>query len=604
MSGTESSDSLVHLRDSVYYLSVLITRLQKKTPRADETTNPQDVRAASGTAQRRTLKHLTACLSRGSKDEESRVVAVTIGPVDAEGVKVAVMGSPPTSRTSSPTVSPSSSSSASLSGKDGQDGKKDAKGTTRPRDDLILTRNSAPKDDNGTLRTLEIPSFNELETDAILKTITTVTNLTLEEIAVTPFHDFVEASLTILRAAAVYTLRVNDPVSVTTDVVLFFVAACWDKIQHRARAVLELYPLESLAWTPALSEMNLPSTKIIIQDQLAQQVLLRAEVPSQNNEFDFNGNVTGRWWKALLMLLKELLACSLEELSQDSAATFAGFSHPIHQMLNSMPTTFWAIPSLSVHLKKARKVVTPTEEGENEEEAMLTADRPLASTVDSECVLFHRAVDAVCAWTTGPIHLLQQPFSRTPIPLLLSVIDLPRRPINAVVPKQLLEYWGGRCTWTKDATIEPIVQSFRAKDQTARAGVCHCEAGLMASLVARHKPDEPLVTRPTNTVPIGVAEKCCPLCQMLGDALVSEGITVELPGRHNHYHPWVAPHWLPERILAKLEAELFKIVEVTVVDRDHLATSRSSSPGSDRGPLKDLIGGMATESANVALKAL
>jgi hypothetical protein len=92
MSGTESSDSLVHLRDSVYYLSVLITRLQKKTPRADETTNPQDVRAASGTAQRRTLKHLTACLSRGSKDEESRVVAVTLGPVDAEGVKVAVMG--------------------------------------------------------------------------------------------------------------------------------------------------------------------------------------------------------------------------------------------------------------------------------------------------------------------------------------------------------------------------------------------------------------------------------------------------------------------------------------------------------------------------------
>jgi hypothetical protein len=223
------------------------------------------------------------------------------------------------------------------------------------------------------------------------KTITTVTNLTLEEIAVTPFHDFVEASLTILRAAAVYTLRVNDPVSVTTDVVLFFVAACWDKIQHRARAVLELYPLESLAWTPALSEMNLPSTKIIIQDQLAQQVLLRAEVPSQNNEFDFNGNVTGRWWKALLMLLKELLACSLEELSQDSAATFAGFSHPIHQMLNSMPTTFWAIPSLSVHLKKARKgkgdrlnkfcelnsmsVVTPTEEGENKEEAMLTAGK-------------------------------------------------------------------------------------------------------------------------------------------------------------------------------------------------------------------------------------
>jgi hypothetical protein len=84
---------------------------------------------------------------------------------------------------------------------------------------------------------------------------------------------------------------------------------------------------------------------------------------------------------------------------------------------------------------------------------------------------------------------------------------------------------------------------------------------------------------------------------MLGDALVSEGITVELPGRHNHYHPWVAPHWLPERILAKLEAELFKIVEAMVVDRDHLATSRSSSPGSDHGPSKVLFGGKATQLA-------
>jgi hypothetical protein len=137
--------------------------------------------------------------------------------------------------------------------------------------------------------------------------------------------------------------------------------------------------------------MNLPSTKIIIHNQTAQQALLQAEVPSQHNEFDFNGNVAGRWWKALLMLLKALLTWSREELSQRSAATFAGLSNAIHQMLNSMPTTFWAIPSLSVHLKKARKgkgdrlnkfcepnlmsVVTPTEEGENEEEAMLTAGK-------------------------------------------------------------------------------------------------------------------------------------------------------------------------------------------------------------------------------------
>ncbi|KAJ7931246.1 hypothetical protein B0H13DRAFT_1858098 [Mycena leptocephala] len=296
-----------------------------------------------------------------------------------------------------------------------------------------------------------------------------------------------------------------------------------------------------------------------------------------------------------------------------------------------MPTTFWAIPSLSVHLKKVRKgkgdrlnefrelnsmsVVTPTsttaplpetEEGENEEEDMLTADRPLASTVNSECVLFHRAVDALCAWTTGPNHLLQQRFSQTPIPLLLSIIDLPRRPINAVPPKQLLEYWGGRCTWTKNPTIESIVKSFRATDPSARTGACHCEAGLMASLVARRKPKEPPILSSSLSwlampaLPIGVAKKCCPICRMLGDALVSEGITVELPGQHNHYHPWVPPHWLPEHILVKVEDKLLKIVEAMVVDHDHLATSRSS-PGSDPGLEKYLIADKVFEVANELL---
>jgi hypothetical protein len=222
----------------------------------------------------------------------------------------------------------------------------------------------------------------------------------VQEIAAIPFHDFVEQSLKTLRAAAVYTLRVAHPLSVTTDVFFFFVASCWNKIQHRARTVLDLYPLESLAWTPALSEMNILPTKIAIHGEITRLVLLRVEVPSQQNEFEFNGSVAGRWWKALLILLKQLFTCSLGELSQRSVAAYVGLSSTTHRLLESMPTTFWAIPSLSVHLKKVRKgkgdrlnefrepnsmsVVTPTpttvplpetEEGENEEEDMLTAGK-------------------------------------------------------------------------------------------------------------------------------------------------------------------------------------------------------------------------------------
>ncbi|KAJ6589132.1 hypothetical protein B0H19DRAFT_231617 [Mycena capillaripes] len=219
--------------------------------------------------------------------------------------------------------------------------------------------------------------------------------------------------------------------------------------------------------------------------------------------------------------------------------------------------TFWTIPSLGVHLIQLRKVVASlpaiaqreeTEE-ESEEEDLLAPDTPLASTVNAECtLLFHRAIDALCAWTTGPDYLLRQPFTKSPIVLHLSVVDVPRRPIKALTVNQLLNYWAERCKWAKDAAIRSIVQSFRSRDESAQSGACHCEAGLMAFLVASVNSDEESTqspsssvdqraTRPTDTVPIGVAQKCCPICWMLGDALVSEGITVELPGRHNHYHP-------------------------------------------------------------------
>jgi hypothetical protein len=88
---------------------------------------------------------------------------------------------------------------------------------------------------------------------------------------------------------------------------------------------------------------------------------------------------------------------------------------------------------------------------------------------------------------------------------------------------------------------------------------------------------------------------------MLGDALVSEGITVVLPSQHKHYHPWVPPHWLPEHILVKVEDKLLKIVEAMVVDHDHLATSRLSSLPGDPGLEKYLIADKVFEVANELL---
>lgn len=69
----------------------------------------------------------------------------------------------------------------------------------------------------------------------------------------------------------------------------------------------------------------------------------------------------------------------------------------------------------------------------------------------------------------------------------------------------------------------------------------------------------------------------------------THALDLELPGRHNRYHPWVPPHWLPDSILIKLEAELLHIVTRMATVRDHLASSRASSPSSDDSASHDLM---------------
>ncbi|KAJ7267517.1 hypothetical protein C8J57DRAFT_1616473, partial [Mycena rebaudengoi] len=60
---------------------------------------------------------------------------------------------------------------------------------------------------------------------------------------------------------------------------------------------------------------------------------------------------------------------------------------------------------------------------------------------------------------------------------------------------------------------------------------------------------------------IGVAKKCCPLCQMLAEVLEEKhGLHVTLPGQHTMFFPWVPPGWLHPDALQEMERRLLKVI--------------------------------------------
>ncbi|KAJ7364067.1 hypothetical protein DFH08DRAFT_265627 [Mycena albidolilacea] len=214
-----------------------------------------------------------------------------------------------------------------------------------------------------------------------------------------------------------------------------------------------------------------------------------------------------------------------------------------------------------------------------------TPDKPLPTTAYSDCILFHRAVDAACAWTTAPINLLGTHIARCSIPLHVAVLGLPCcRPVEPAPIERLIKHWSATSHWSEE-TQNQATEHLRKFDDAGHDALqapdaqCHSEAGLIASIVRLH-PEPKVFPRvglhryprlPALTTrhcafkdsvadaeyAIGIPRKCCPVCRILAEIVnANYNLNLELPGRHNRYRPWVPPHWLPDAILEKLEAAL------------------------------------------------
>ncbi|KAJ7484078.1 hypothetical protein B0H11DRAFT_1196768 [Mycena galericulata] len=316
----------------------------------------------------------------------------------------------------------------------------------------------------------------------------------------------------------------------------------------------------------------------------------------------------GRLYFSLLTYLMRRSNSRILRLSTNSLST------RIHDYLQVVPSQLWT-RSLGLHLADCRKgkhVPYPSQPASSEKEpekkeddddeaedennldtVLPTAETPLDVSANPDCIAFYRAVDAVCAWTTGPTYLLRSPISRVPIPLTVSIVDLPRGAIVDVALDGLLARWKKHSRWSDktERRVSDILKSARSRDPGRERGACHCEAGLMASILV-HRQDS-RATQPetlvfpaltdvtTDVIPIGVAKKCCTLCWILADILRSTyKLQIKLPGRHNRYHIWVPPHWLPTQVLESLETEILNVITSMIVSKEKTACSRSST-GSD-----------------------
>ncbi|KAJ7650055.1 hypothetical protein FB45DRAFT_8586 [Roridomyces roridus] len=159
----------------------------------------------------------------------------------------------------------------------------------------------------------------------------------------------------------------------------------------------------------------------------------------------------------------------------------------------------------------------------------------------------------------------------------LSVVELPRADMPAIALKNLVERWAAEKGW--DASVRNKILSKLPNmiplEQPATTGVCHSAAGLIASFLYRQQctdpskgPERLLGTFANDDIygplTIGVADRCCPICQMLADEIhrtPSQYLDLYLPvHRSRFYRPWVPPHWLSTDLTLALEKRLLDTV--------------------------------------------
>ncbi|KAJ7665876.1 hypothetical protein DFH06DRAFT_1185273 [Mycena polygramma] len=537
------------------------------------------------------LNHLSACLTRG----ENRVVAVTVGPVGVNGtVSVSVISSPTNSPSSSQTLT--SCSVQAVSGQSNATAVREADSFPESPD----------RDEKGNVVLWTLPPAETAS--AILDSL--LRGDFKNAIRPSAFPDYVRESFTLLRAAAlrIKTTPAEAP-RIREALCIYFVGQCENKMKSRARAIGHHYPLDLLeVWSPPPGE-ELPHEHITIENDYLARSLHDNTVPHTGSSFLFSRKTANIWWAVMIGLVSTLtsrLDIAAEDRKGDHIATLTGYSICLHTALRKIPGALWKSTSLILHLVeclKNREPVGDEEAGKPPQEVIdaMPLGFPLPAGVPHGLALFLRAINSICVWTTGPPILLNSIIHYASIPVNVSVVDLPRAPVHAYPPKEIVARWARIEKW-EDAVQISVLNALKETAIEPDDGACHCEAALMTSVILRAntkaKPEfaEPIcLIRAFESMDasdiamesrfaVGVAKKCCTVCKMLGDILQDRyWVKFDLPGGDSTLRPWVPPHWLPDAVTADLEKRLVGVVRRMVEVQGCLLDSRDSTPGSAGG---------------------
>ncbi|KAJ7274242.1 hypothetical protein C8J57DRAFT_254599 [Mycena rebaudengoi] len=395
----------------VYWLSSLAAILQKESEIFDETPdNPNDLTASSNNySAGRTLNHISTCLTRGRSSEASRVVAVTSSTHKAGSISVQVLGTPPSSVTSS-----SSSTSGVAIGEE----------PMTPRS-LVFTRNSATEsigqDDRAglTMLTHIQQRPNPMPRNYILPL---------------SFNEYVALTIRVLRTAAAITQdKSTSPIEredIRLATCIYVIDACRSKLKSRVKAFFKLYRVEQLVW-PA--NKTYPSEEIIttilveVEDDALEIMLDHGGLAKQEGRYPFDALTLPTWWNVIIRLITGLHDQSSSESTDISH--IALISRSLHHILQIMPHQLWKLETLNQHINRSRIIptpstVNPTEARENlesdSEEDIEVAEeaaslknampfRPPSFPALPIAFAFYRAVDVLTAWTTAPLAVLAKP---------------------------------------------------------------------------------------------------------------------------------------------------------------------------------------------------
>ncbi|KAJ7721045.1 hypothetical protein B0H16DRAFT_379753 [Mycena metata] len=441
----------------------------------------------------------------------------------------------------------------------------------------------------------------------------------LETLPLPDFNDYVVATLDILRAAGTQiqaALKRGDSqeASLILGAVNYhLVFQCRKKILSRLERISSAYDVGGLRrWQPNPGE-EIPSSAISVSSDLAT-ALDHAGVTrvfGSTNEYDLNTTNLQFWWRAIFNTL-DLYKRDVE--AENIGQALLG-SFVLHRLLSSIPSSVWALPSIQQIITSCR-LDTPNadlhsaqNDAEDEDTEIVSSedvsDAPLRGAQHREIAVFIRTVDTTTAWTTAAGYLVATVFTKDPRQEInLTVVDLPRQTIRQQNPKGLVRHWAAEELWDK-RLCQQVEKLLEEGPHNTKAGACHCEAGIIASLACKlaaassgeeYSELEPAGLREAirqltdgsdssrQYFSIGVSKKCCPSCKLLADVILGTyKVKVQVPGSHTRFHPWVPPAWLPERVLLSLENKILMRLTEILGKSGFTSGSNASSPVSDRG---------------------